>query len=457
MAGTDVRRVVIVLVSLIIGAMAGPAFAQGLPRVDGPLTMDQAVDLALAKGLRVKSAAAEARAMDTMRREALAPFWPQVSANGYFNDQRMRPNVYFSAGDTMARNYQVFDADRTRNANVTAMYPLFSGGRDWYGYQAAARRSEAAREMLRGTEVDVAMQARLDYVTAIREAENLRVTRDLRRDVEERVRVTREMVAAGRVARFNLLRDEAELANVVQMEAMAQSRAEQALVALKTTMGLDLASTLTLADRLEYRPLDVSVEEGIREATASQPEVRAAVKQREAAEAEVRAAYGNYFPQVSVSYMYDWAVMRNRAWESQMDGTRMPADASEGYSAGVVITLPIFDGFRREAALDGARARRERAVHAEGLARQQVAKEVTQAALMLAAAEKSIEASRKGLERAEEDFRVVQERFAAGRGIQLEVLDAQVAMVRARFNAIAVLADYESARAMWLRAAGRVR
>ena len=31
-------------------------------------------------------------------REALAPFWPQLSANGYFNDQRMAPNVYTSAG-----------------------------------------------------------------------------------------------------------------------------------------------------------------------------------------------------------------------------------------------------------------------------------------------------------------------------------------------------------------------
>lgn len=181
------------------------------------------------------------------------------------------------------------------------------------------------------------------------------------------------------------------------------------------------------------------------------------MKQREAAEAEVRAAYGNYFPQVSISYMYDWAVTRNRAWESQMDGTRMPADSSEGYSAGIVITLPIFDGFRREAAVDGAKARRERAVQAEGLARQQVAKEVTQAALMLAAAEKSVDASRKGLEQAAEEFRVVQERFAAGRGIQLEVLDAQVAVTRARFNAITALADYESARAMWLRATGRLR
>ena len=108
--------------------------------------------------------------MDSMRREALAPFWPQLSANGYFNDQRMAPNVYTSAGNTMARNYQVFNADQTRDANLTAMYSLFSGGRDYYGYKAAAARADAARQMLRGTEVDVAMQARLDYIAALRES-----------------------------------------------------------------------------------------------------------------------------------------------------------------------------------------------------------------------------------------------------------------------------------------------
>ena len=49
------------------------------------------------------------------------------------------------------------------------------------------------------------------------------------------------------------------------------------------------------------------------------------------------------------------------------------------------------------------------------------------------------------------------ERFAAGRGIQLEVLDAQVALTRARFNAVSALADYQTALAMWLRATGRAR
>lgn len=439
------------LAAIAVGLMLlGPAAAaaQTLPRVEGPLTVEEAVDLARQKNLRVKAADADARTMDSMRKEALAPFWPQLSANGYFNDQRLAPNVFTSAGNTMARNYQVFNADQTRDANFTAMYSLFAGGRDYYGYQAAARRAEAGREMRRGAEVDVAMQARLDYIASLREAENVRVTGELLRDVDERLRLTREMFDGGRVPRFYILRDETERANVLQMDAMARSRAEQALIALKTTLGVDLSSPMTLAEPLQYQPATVSVEEGIRQAGDAHPDLRTTIKQREAVQAEVRAAYGNYFPQVSLSYMYDgmWSKNRNEA--------SMTAD---GYSVGLVVTLPLFDGFQRENAVNTAKARLDRATQAEGLVRQQIAKEVNQAVLMLTAAEKSVEASRKGLEQAEEEFRVVKERFESGRGIQLEILDAQVSLTRARFNAVAALAEYNSAQAMWLRATGRIR
>lgn len=441
-------------VTLLMGADAG---GEPLPRIEGPLTMEQAVDIARQKSLRVKAAGADARVMDSMRREALAPFWPQLSANGYFADQRMAPNVYSSAGNTMAKNYQVFNSDQTRDGNFTAMYPLFSGGRDWYGYKAAVARADAGRQMLRGAELDVAMQARLDYIAAVREEENRRVTGDLLRDIDERLRVSRQMFDAGRIPRYYLLRDEAERANVVQMDAMAQSRAESALVALKTTLSVDLSSPITLSDRLELAPATLSVDEGIRQAGEIHPDLKAAAKQREAAQADVRSAYGNYFPQVSLGYMYDWAWMKNRAWESQAENLRMRGDTSEGYSVGVVVTLPLFDGFMRENALNTAKAKLERAAYAEGLARQQIAKEVNQAALMLAAAEKGVEASRKGLEQSDEDFRIVKERFEAGRGIQVEILDAQVSLTRARFNSVAALAEYHTALAMWLRATGRVR
>lgn len=447
--GRGVRGLRILVVGSVllvaVGAAAQPA---PLPRIEGPLTMEQAVDLALEKNLRVKAADADARTMDSMRREALAPFWPQLSANGYLSDQTLAPNVYWSAGNTMARNVQVFDANQTRDGNFTAMYSLFAGGRDYYGYKAAAARADAARQMRAGAQLDAGMQARLDYIGTLRETENTRVTGDLLRDVEERLRLARELLAAGRIPRYYVLRDEAELANVLQMDAMARSRVEIALVALKTTLGVDLASPITLADRLEYTPVTLSIEEGIRQANEAHPDLKAAAKQREAGEAEVRAAYGNYFPQVSVGAMYDWAWMRNR---------NEPRTSDDGYSVGLVVTLPLFDGFMRENALNTAKAKRDRALHAEGLVRQQIAKDVTQAALMLTAAEKSVQASRKGLEQAEEEFRIIKERFAAGRGIQLEILDAQVSLTRARFNAVSALAEYHTALAMWVKATGRVR
>jgi outer membrane protein TolC len=436
---------------LTVAIAAGPRAAraaEGLPRIEGPLTQEQAVALALEKSLRVKAANADARAMDSMRKEALAPFWPQLSANGYLNEQRLGPNVYTSAGNTMARNFQVFSADQNRDGNFTAMYSLFAGGRDYYGYKAAAARADAGKQMLQGTGVDVAMQTRLDYIASLREAENARVTGDLLTAVDERLRVMREMFEAGRVPRYYLLRDESERANVVQMDAMARSRAEQALIALKTTLGVSLASPITLADALEYKPVKVSVEEGIRQASEAHPEIKAAVKQREAAESEVRAAYSNYFPQISAAFMNDWVWSRARNETKTTDN---------GYSVGVVMTLPIFDGFMRENGVTTARAKLDKADQAEGLARQQVAKDVSQTALMLTAAEKGVEASKFGLDQAEEEFRIVQERFASGRGIQVEILDAQASVTRARFNVVAALADYNSALAMWFKTTGRVR
>lgn len=449
----SVRGIWTVLIfGLLLAGMSSslrPAVAaNSLPRIEGPLTMEQAIAHALEKNLRLKAAGADARVMESMRKEALAPFWPQLSANGYLAEQRMGPNVYTSAGNTMARNYQIFSADQNKDANFTAMYSLFAGGRDYYGYKAATARADSAKYMREGTGLDVAMQTRLDYIAALREAENARVSGDLLRATEERLRVSREMFDAGRVPRYYVLRDEAERANTLQMEAMARSRADQAVIALKTTMGVDLGSPITLADRLEYRVMQVSVDEGVRQAMETHPEIQAAAKERQAAESEVRAAYGNYFPQLSAAFMQDWLWSRNR------NETGM---TEQGYSVGLVLTLPIFDGFMRENQVNTAKAKRDKAEDSEALARQRITKDVNNAALMLTAAEKTVEASNVGLDQAQEELRIVQERFQSGRGIQVEVLDAQASVTRAQFNQVAALADYNTALAMWLQATGKVR
>jgi outer membrane protein TolC len=416
--------------------------------VDEALTMARAVDLALRHSRMVGVADADRRIMTSMRGEAAAGFWPQVSVNGYLVDQDFTPNVYFSAGDTMARNYQVFGTQRAQDLNVTAMWPLFSGGRTYYGHKAARARADGATHRLRGTELEVALQARLDYIAAAREEAQARVTGDVVRQTTEQLRVAREALEVGRVARVTVLRAEAELANATQMDTMARNRAALALVALKTTLGLDLQSAVVVAEPLDYEAVTVSVDEGVRQVLAQHPDSQAAAREVEAAEAEVRAALGRYFPEVSIVGMYDWQRLQDRG---------DPVERPQGYSAGVVLTLPVFDGFLREQALTTARAKRDKARALASQTRQRLTKAVHEAGLMLIAAEQAVAASRSGLAQGEEQFSIIQERLGAGRGTQLELLDAQAALARARANVVAALADHQTARALWLGATGRVR
>jgi len=424
------RRLLVVTMAVLAAVLTAipPASAmeESLPRIEGSLTMDEVVTLALDHSRKIKASGADQRVMNSMRRESLSGFLPQVSMNGYLVNQNLTSNIYNSAGDTMAHNFQFTPTNRFQDLNFTAMWPIFSGGRTYYGYKAADARAEAATQMLRGTEVEVAMQARLDYIAVVRG----------------------QKFAAGRVARFNVFRDEAELANVVQMDTMARNQAELAQIALKTTLGVDLSSPITVVESLQYRPTVVSVDAGIRQALETHPDVQAAIKEVDATEAEVRSALGRYLPELSATWMYDWQQMRNKD---------EPWDNFNGYSAGLVLTIPLFDGFMRESAIGTARAKRDKARELVIQARQQISKEVNQAALMMTAAESNVEAGRKGLEQAEEQFRIIQERYSSGRGIQLEILDAQTALTRARFNLVAALTDYESAQAMWLKATGRIR
>ena len=446
------RRLLVVTMAVLAAVLTAipPASAmeESLPRIEGSLTMDEVVTLALDHSRKIKASGADQRVMNSMRRESLSGFLPQVSMNGYLVNQNLTSNIYNSAGDTMARNFQFTPTNRFQDLNFTAMWPIFSGGRTYYGYKAADARAEAATQMLRGTEVEVAMQARLDYIAVVRGQENAKVTGELLRQTAERLRVSREEFAAGRVARFNVFRDEAELANVVQMDTMARNQAELAQIALKTTLGVDLSSPITVVESLQYRPTVVSVDAGIRQALETHPDVQAAIKEVDATEAEVRSALGSYLPELSATWMYDWQQMRNKD---------EPWDNFNGYLAGLVLTIPLFDGFMRESAIGTARGKRDKARELVIQARQQISKEVNQAALMMTAAESNVEAGRKGLEQAEEQFRIIQERYSSGRGIQLEILDAQTALTRARFNLVAALTDYESAQAMWLKATGRIR
>ena len=125
------------------------------------------------------------------------------------------------------------------------------------------------------------------------------------------------------------------------------------------------------------------------------------------------------------------------------------------FQARLTVTLPIFNNFARELSVSNARAQHsdlEESVRAKGLA---VQTDVSQAFLTLQTAYRSVGLQDTNLTAAREQLQLATERYRVGSGTFFELLDAQVASLRAESDAVNATYDYHKALAALEAAVGR--
>jgi outer membrane protein TolC len=123
---------------------------------------------------------------------------------------------------------------------------------------------------------------------------------------------------------------------------------------------------------------------------------------------------------------------------------------------GVQLSVPAFDGFRREGRIaEQAVAVRDAALRAREL-REQVTTDVRTAQLDLAAAAAQVEAARQRQRLAEQEVAQARDRFAGGIASNAEVVTAALGLTGARTALVEALAQWQVARVAVARATGRV-
>ncbi|MGH7531212.1 MAG: TolC family protein [Gemmatimonadales bacterium] len=145
----------------------------------------------------------------------------------------------------------------------------------------------------------------------------------------------------------------------------------------------------------------------------------------------------------------DEQAIRNRNSVFPFDFTRQP------FQARLSISLPIFTNFSRPLRVSEARAQHgdlEEAVRARGLA---VQTEVSQAFLTLQTAYRAVGLQDTNRTAAREQLQLATERYRVGSGTFFELLDAQVAALRAESEFVNARYDYHKALAALEAAVGR--
>jgi len=129
------------------------------PRLDGPISVQEAVQTALKNNLEVLASQAEASSARQETRAARAMTRPQVSANTYLTVGSMA-NIFGTSPNVTPVNALSVPANGFADQNLTLMAPIYTGGRLENLVRAASGRERAAGAGIATAQADAALMVK---------------------------------------------------------------------------------------------------------------------------------------------------------------------------------------------------------------------------------------------------------------------------------------------------------
>jgi outer membrane protein len=411
------------------------------------LTLRDAVDRAVAASAGVQQAQALERAAEADVRGTRAFRLPQVELQAGYSRLSNVPELFLPLPDGSLRPIFPNIPDNYR-ARAGVAVPLYTGGRLGALTQAAEAERAGAGHDVRTASADVALETADAYWSVVTARQSERVLADAVQSYEAHLTDAENRERLGLSARNEVLavqveRDRAELAAL-----RARNAAQVAQANLARLLGVEDGFTLEPGESLDQaaRPL-ADVNALVEQALGARPERTAAMARIGAAEARVRVEKAARLPQAIVSGGYDYARPNRRI---------LPPEVRfhDSWDLSLSLAWTAFDGGRTSAAVARAQARLDAARSQLTDVERRVRLQVTQRALDLQAARAATTVAERALEAARESHRVAGERYRAGVLSSAELLDAEVALLRAGLERTDAHARARLAEAALERAVG---
>lgn len=401
------------------------------------LTLEEAVSEALVRSPALAQSESSLRSAEEGRRTALGSFLPSLSVSSgtsRSSTDRFDP----------ATNRTVSGSSESYNLGLNSGVELFTGFRRGAELDRAGSEVVVASSRLDDQRYQVILQTRTLFFQGLRQSDLLEVARTRLQRAEESLASTRRRAEVGSGTRSDTLRARLELQNARQAVLTSETAVRNARLNLARQVGSDLPVIPVRPANLDPVPLALGEAEILALAEEGSPGVRSAIAETEAAGATVRSSRSGYLPSLRVSSGYTWS---NDApiWDS----------GRTGWNVGLSASYPVFNGFVREANV----ARAVNALRVAGLqeedARRAARVQADAALRAVETAEAAIGLARESVLVAEEDFRVVQQRFELGVATILDLITSQIALDQAQTDLVTARYDYAIARSELEAVVGR--
>ncbi len=333
-------------------------------------------------------------------------------------------------------------------AAVSGSQLVYSGGRVGAALDIADDYREIARLGLVEETADVELQVRTAYYRAAFADELVTISRAAVEQAEAFLADQRLRFETGTISELDLLRAEVSAENLRPSLVEAENAADLARRELRRLVNLPesqpVVLTTALAAPAPATAADTLPSDALR--LAQRAAVAAAGRQVEIGENQVRIARGSYLPNVALSVNYGGQLFPTSAFGLGS------ADWRPDFTAGLEVSVPIFNGFRRRGEVQEAQVNLDRTRLQLAQLEESVELQYRQAVAERTRARATIGARTRTVEQAQRVHDLTVLRYEQGLATQLEVSDARLALLQARTNVAQALADFYTADASVTRA-----
>ena len=343
----------------------------------------------------------------------------------------------------------------TYMAGVNLTQPIYTGGKITTGHRLARIGKEAAAEKFRMTRMDVLVEADNAYWTYIAVGRKVRMLESYHAQMDTLYRQTETALVAGLATENELLRIDAKRTEIHYQLQKVQNGADLCRMSLCRIVGADFDTQIEATDTtfVASQPVGLSAE------TAARPELHLLEKQIAAGKEQIRMARADMLPTVALTanYMYYGNIKLNGMTDA--GGTMIPfsQEFRDGMGMAMLsVQIPIFHwGENRKKVRKAQYELRNAELDLQKNTRL-LNIEVQQAIRNVQDGYELIHTAEKGLQQADENLRVMRNRYAASMAPLTDLLDAQSQWQQAESNLIEAQTQYKIYETEYLRATGKL-
>ena len=400
------------------------------------LNLSQCIETALKRNPTILASQYGVNASQSRVGESRAAYYPQVSASASY--YRIQPISVQTP--TMRTSPDAYDQYA---GSVTLSQNLIDFGKTSSQVDISKFNLESSRSDLRTTQDTITLSVKQAYYGVLQAKRNRDVAADVIKQFQLHLDQAKGFYHVGTKAKIDVIKAEVDLSNAKLSLINAENALRISWVTLNNVMGIPDAPEYQIEDDLSIHKFPITLEDAVARAYANRPDLQSVIAKRQAAETSIGLARTGYYPTLSGNASYNWAADR-------------ASDLDQGHywSAGVLLTVPLFNGFLTTHQVAEAKANYYAAQANEETVRQQILLDVRQAYLNLRTADASIETAELAARQAKENLDLANGRYAAGVGSPVEVSDAFATYVTAQANYTQSLSNYKIAQANIEKAMG---